>query len=127
MDAEDCSIDAPISKRARVEEVPDEEWEAGGLPKRPIVDYTGHMRLKTKGRGATLFEDLRIKREAAEKQRIEDLKSKIEEARRMGKNLGAVAGEALKENPWSPFADKQEWEWAHWVMTHSLSHTAVDD
>lgn len=88
----------PPSKRARIDDVEDEddELETGGLPKRPFVDYSARLSTKIKGRGQTLFEAM-------------------------------DAAQAGKDNPWAPFADKEEWELAHWLMTKGLTQSAVDD
>lgn len=87
----------PPSKRARVEEVDDDEYDAGGLPRRPFVDYTARTSVKTKGKGNTLFEKIRIEQEA--------------------KGSG---------NRWAPFRDEEEWGLAHFLMTQGLTQSAVD-
>ncbi|GJE96278.1 hypothetical protein PsYK624_124720 [Phanerochaete sordida] len=92
------SCQEPPSKRARVDDVSDEDedMEAGGHPRRPWIDYSPRLDVKTKGKGLNLFE-----------------------------KIGAE--QAAKDNPWAPFADEEEWELAHWLMTRGLSQAAIDD
>ncbi|KAJ3542431.1 hypothetical protein NM688_g5971 [Phlebia brevispora] len=73
------NLQEPQSKRARVEEIDDEEFDAGGLPRAPFVrlDTTAS---KPMSRGMTLFE-------------------RVHEER---------VREGLKDEPWAPFQDKQE-------------------
>lgn len=96
-DEDSPDTDAPPSKRARVEEVPDEECEAGGFPKAPfrVYEYDQAVQKATKGKGETLFEAIRTEL-------------------------------SNKGHRWGPFADEGEWEFAHWVMTEGLSHGTVD-
>lgn len=92
-------VEEPPSKRARVEEVVDEDLEAGGLPKQPFRAYENAeaVRQATKGTGETLFERIQLEQSA-----------------------GGYSSQ------WGPFADEEEWELAHWVVTEGLSQGAVD-
>ncbi|KAI0346082.1 hypothetical protein BDW22DRAFT_1460424 [Trametopsis cervina] len=97
----------PPSKRARVEDVDEDglesednsEFEAGGLPKRPFVDYpTPGSAGATKGQGKTLFET-------------------IHEARK----------DMMENNSlWAPFENEDEWTMARWLMRSGLSHAEID-
>ena len=86
-------------KRARVEEVEDEE--AGGLPRRPFVDYSARNAIRVAGRGQHLFERIHNERKAA--------------------------GLHPDQNPWAPFDDKAEWELGRWALIHRVGQEAWDD
>lgn len=86
------------SKRARVEDIEDEEdIDMGGLPREPwIEDYpldAGSIR----GTGKTTFEAIREMKTAAE------------------------------ESHWAPFDSAEEWALARWLLTSGLSQTAIDE
>lgn len=90
-----------IDKRARVEEVPDEDddIEAGGLPCDPYTRYSpGGLAGATYGDGATFFDDYHEARMEA----------------------------GLQEHPWAPFESEEEWELARWLLRSGLSQAEID-
>lgn len=85
--------------RTTVEEVPDEGepgLDHGGLPKIPFVEDYPRPAGSTYGTAETFFETYRF------------------------------AKEAVKEHPWAPFADAEEWELAQWLMTSGLTKKAIE-
>lgn len=94
------------SKRARVEEVEDEEAEApspshtedaGGFPREPWVEDYPLPAGSTYGNAETPFESLHQNKAAA------------------------------NESPWAPFDSPDEWELARWLLTSGLSQRAIDE
>lgn len=96
-DTEVPTVNNPPSRRVTVEEVPDEDLDAGGLPHRPwmIEDYPEPAGTPL-GTAETLFE----------------------EYRRVHKEAG--------KGKWAPFESEEEWELAQWLVTSGLSQQAID-
>ncbi|EJF60224.1 hypothetical protein DICSQDRAFT_63569 [Dichomitus squalens LYAD-421 SS1] len=93
-------MNASTQPRARhhvtVEDVPDEDLDAGGLPRCPWVeDYPGPAGTPLGG-AKTLFEEYRDVHKEAGKGR------------------------------WAPFESEEEWELAQWLLTSGLSQQAID-
>ncbi|KAJ3557367.1 hypothetical protein NM688_g1510 [Phlebia brevispora] len=91
------TVREPPSKRARVEEVEDEELDAGGLPKNPFVRMHTDAGVPL-GEGKTLFE------------RVHEERVK----------------EGLGDQPWAPFEDRQEWDLVRFLMASGLSQQDID-
>ncbi|OCH85606.1 hypothetical protein OBBRIDRAFT_739626, partial [Obba rivulosa] len=96
---QESSESDPASKRRRVqvEEVPDEQFNVGGIPKKPWIESFPTSAGAVQGEGSTAFE------ENHERQR------------------------KANEAPWAPFESLEEWELAKWLLTSGLSQRAVDD
>lgn len=94
------SPDTPMSRRASMEEI--DEEEAGGLPKQPYVDLAAADEVRTYGRGQTAFEA-------------------IDE--RQGRRARA---QGTAHNPWAPFANDEEWGLSKWLLSSGLSQKAID-
>ena len=91
-----ANSEKPPSKRARVEEVEDED--APGQQQRCVKDYPwpAGTPIVERGRVQTAFEKIHSQ-----------------------KNM---AGEA----PWAPFASEEEWELAEWLMNAGISQKQMD-
>lgn len=87
-------------KRARVEEVVDEDAEPSGIPKDPYAQYLHPLAGARYGEGKIPFEEYLAERKAAG---LED-----------------------ESNPWAPFKDEEEWELGRWLLTSGLSQEGID-
>lgn len=86
------------SKRARVEDVPDDDLEAGSLPKDPFIKRYPRPAGTKLRQGQNLFE------------RIHAMRTEIE------------AG----GNPWAPYESEDEWYLARFLLMSGMSHSDID-
>ncbi|OBZ67180.1 hypothetical protein A0H81_13050 [Grifola frondosa] len=73
-----------------------EDEEPGGLPKRPWIEDFPLLAAEVFGQASTQFEDIHAEKHTA------------------------------GEDQWAPFADREEWELAEWLMTTGISQEAID-
>ena len=98
LDEPSLSSVEPPSKRARVEDLPEDDGcDAGGLLHDPYV-RAFHGAAATHGKCHNLYEKLR------------DARTK----------------EGLGDNPWAPFQSEDEWKLACFILTSGMSHGDID-